>query len=340
MTRTARIIEGARADALPFDELLRANAPVLLKGAVSSWPLVRAAQQGADAVRRDLVAAYDGRPVIVYTAGAETGGRFSYDEGLTGFNFTAARRDLAEVLDEIAGYDPATPHSYHYMNSIDLAQTFPALRDGNRLSFAHPAFERSTMTTRIWIGTQTLAPAHYDIPHNIACCVLGRRRFTLFPPEQIHNLYPGPLSPTPGGQTVTMADIEQPDLDRFPRLEQALAAAITVDLEPGDALYYPSMWWHQVRARDPFNVMINSWWIDAPGFMGDPTDVLMHALLGLRDRSPAEKSAWREWFDYYVFGDADTARAHLPDHVQGALADMTEATARRLRAAIQQGLNR
>ena len=61
---------------------------------------------------------------------------------------------------------------------------------------------------KIWIGTESVAKAHYDVPRNIACCVLGHRRFTLFRPEQIVNLYPGPLQLTPGGQVVTMADLK------------------------------------------------------------------------------------------------------------------------------------
>ena len=44
--------------------------------------------------------------------------------------------------------------------------------------------------------------------------VAGRRRFTLFPPEQVANLYIGPLDLTPAGQPVSLVDQAQPDLVR------------------------------------------------------------------------------------------------------------------------------
>ena len=50
-----------------------------------------------------------------------------------------------------------------------------------------------------------------------------------------------------------MVDLKNPDFDRFPNVRKALDAAVIVDLEPGDAVYYPSMWWHQVEAFAPFN---------------------------------------------------------------------------------------
>ena len=91
-----------------------------------------------------------------------------------------------------------------------------------------------------------------------------------------------------------MVDLKNPDFQRFPRVRKALDAAVVVDLEPGDAVYYPSMWWHQVEALDPFNIMINFWWLTSPAYMGNPLDIVTHAILGLRDRSEAEKKAWRE----------------------------------------------
>ena len=65
--------------------------------------------------------------------------------------------------------------------------------------------------------------------------------------------------------------------------------AQVAELEPGDVLFYPAMWWHQVEARDAFNVMINYWWNTSPRFMDSPQNTLLHALLSLRDRPDAEK---------------------------------------------------
>jgi hypothetical protein len=149
--------------------------------------------------------------------------------------------------------------------------------------------------------------------NNIACCVVGRRRFTLFPPEQVENLYPGPLDMTPGGQAVSMVDFDAPDFERFPRFKDALAAAQVADLEPGDVLVYPALWWHQVEALDPFNVLVNYWWNAAPGLHGHP-----HEHPAARPAQPARPARFREagleaLFDYYVFGPADRAGAHLPE---------------------------
>jgi hypothetical protein len=174
----------------------------------------------------------------------------------------------------------------------------------------------------------------------VACCLVGRRRFVLFPPAQVANLYPGPLEPTPGGQVVTMTDIDNPDFDRFPGLREALDAAEVAHLEPGDALYYPAMWWHQVDALETFNVMVNYWWNVVPDYVDTPQNTLLHALLSLRDRPEAEKRAWRAMFDYYVFGPADRAAAHLPEAARGNLAPLDERKSRRLRAVLLRRLNR
>jgi hypothetical protein len=268
------------------------------------------------------------------------GGRFGYNEAVTGFNYRAERRDLVEILDRIRADRDSDVHPYYYMNSIVVDQSFPGLAAQNSLVFDHPVFERHPRVGKIWIGTESIAAAHYDTPRNIACCVLGRRRFTLFRPEQVRNLYPGPLHLTPGGQVVTMANLRQPDFARFPRLRAALDDAWIADMEPGDALYYPSLWWHEAEALDRFNVMMNWWWVDSPAYMGDPMDVLMHAMLGLRDRPLADRQGWRALFDYYIFGDNSVPRAHLPEQAHGALADMNEENARRIRAAVHDSLNR
>jgi hypothetical protein len=192
----------------------------------------------------------------------------------------------------------------------------------------------------LWLGNRTTAATHFDMSNNLACCLVGRRRFTLFPPEQVENLYPGPLEPTPAGQVVSLVDVAMPDLERFPRFAAAAAAGEIAELEPGDVLFYPALWWHNVEALDPFNAMMNYWWNPSPAFMDTPMTTLLHGLLSLRDRPEAEKTAWRAMFDYYVFGPPERPGAHLPQAARGDLAPLDERSARRLRARILQRLNR
>src|SRR3546814_14192490 len=70
---------------------------------------------------------------------------------------------------------------------------------------------------RVWIGNATHVSTHYDVSSNLACVVAGRRRFTLFPPDQIANLYVGPLDVTMAGQPASMVDLAAPDLTQIGR---------------------------------------------------------------------------------------------------------------------------
>ena len=334
------VLEGVRPDQIPFDKLFAANGPVILRGLVSDWSLVEAGKLSPDNAMDMLQSHSSGQPVGVYIAPPATKARFFYNDDCTGFNYQSKHTKLSEIFAQIRESKTNPDRDYYYMNSLTLDNCFPGLREHNDLVFDHELFSNNQPLSKVWVGTESIAAAHYDVPSNLACCVVGARRFTLFPPEQIHNLYPGPLEPTPGGQVITMVDLKNPDFEKFPRARQALDAAVVVDLEPGDAVYYPSMWWHQVEALSAFNIMINFWWLTAPAHMGNPLDIVMHAIMGVRDRPEAEKKAWREVFEYYVFGSAETPREHLPPAIQGALADLDNDMVRRLRAMVKNKLNR
>ena len=338
--RSTRIIEGLNASWLPIEELIEEGEPAILKGVASHWPLVRKAHEGGRAAIEYLAAFDSGRPIVGQTVAREHGGRLFYTPEMTGLNFESRRVFLSEFLERIgdALEDPEAPD--FYIGSTDLELYLPDLRAENGLPSDLPPFTDHTPTVSIWIGTQTVASTHYDFSNNIACNMVGRRRFTLFPPDQIANLYPGPLEPTPGGQVVSMVDLRAPDFDRYPRFREALENAQVAELEPGDLLIYPAMWWHNVEALDRFNAMINYWWNAVPRFIDSPMTTLLHGLLSLRDRPDNEKQAWRKLFDYYVFGPADAPRQHLPDHVHGALGAMDETRARRLRANLLERMNR
>ncbi|RYE04546.1 MAG: cupin-like domain-containing protein [Sphingomonadales bacterium] len=332
------VIEGIAADAIPYAELLEKQQPAILRGVARDWPLVRAGLESANAAIAYLKRFESERPVTVYAGAPEIGGRFFYNDEVTGMNYAAGREPLGSFLDRIAAGDEAGPS--FYMGSTDLDLFLPGLRGENDLALNDPMFAANPPIVSIWIGNRTIASAHYDMSHNMACCVAGRRRFTLFPPDQVANLYPGPLEPTPGGQVVSMVDFRDPDFARYPRFREALESAQIAELEPGDLLFYPALWWHNVEALEPFNVLVNYWWNTSPAFMDNPQNTLLHAMLSLRDRPDPEKAAWRALFDYYVFGPADRPAAHLPGAAQGNLAPLDETKARRLRANLLNRLNR
>lgn len=339
MNDLRRVQSVEAAQELSLARLIADDQPVVMRGAVKDWPLVAAGREGAASAMAYLERYDSGQPIVGYTGPPEIGGRFFYNDDISALNYQAERIGLKAYLARMAGHLGAPGAPSFYIGSTDLDHFFPGLRQANAIGVADAAFG-PTLLASIWIGTQTVAATHFDMSYNLAACAVGRRRFTLFPPEQIANLYPGPLEPTPGGQVVSMVDLRAPDLARYPRFAQALEQAQVAELEPGDVLFYPALWWHNVEALAPFNAMINYWWTPASSFMDTPMNTLLHGLLPLRDRSEPEKRGWRALFDYYVFGPPERPAEHLPIHTRGDLAPLDDQRARRLRARLLNRLNR
>ena len=132
----------------------------------------------------------------------------------------------------------------------------------------------------------------------------------------------------------------RPDLDRFPKFAEAAAHARAAAMEPGDALFIPSMWWHHVESTSSFNLLVNYWWCTSPASMGTPSDALLHAMLALRDLPPRQREAWRGLFEHYVFDADESVHGHIPTPGKGYLAKITDATAKRLRADLRNRLDR
>lgn len=318
------------ADALSPD-LLRSTQPVLLRGLVRDWPLVQAAHR-SDAALCDYLRRFGADTRVgLWRGGPEIGGRFFYNEQHTGFNFERVIDRFGTLLDELL----AGSADSLYLGSTELDGSFPGLRQDNPLDLG----VRDPLIS-LWLGNRTRVAPHFDLPDNIACVVAGRRRFTLFPPEQVGNLYIGRLDLTPAGQPISLVDLAAPDLDRFPRYAEALRHAQVVELEAGDAVFIPSQWWHGVEGLAPINALVNFWWRQSPAFMDTPLNTLMMALLSLRDLPPAQRDAWRALFDHYIFDADEHTAAHIPAPARGVLAPLDDHAARQLRAALLQRLNR
>jgi hypothetical protein len=198
-----------------------------------------------------------------------------------------------------------------------------------------------TVLPRIWFGNAITTPTHLDEWNNIGCVVMGRRRFTLFPPEQIANLYIGPLDFAPTGASMSLVRLHEPDFKIFPRFRDALAAAVTAELASGDAIFIPPLWWHHVESLESFNVLVNYWWHAMPGIAvgaDSAFDCLIHALLTLRPLPDATREAWRALFEHYVFGTQSGVTGHIPEHKHGILGRISAEDAARVRKLLAERL--
>jgi hypothetical protein len=314
--------------------LAGARTPFVVRGLAADWPLVKAGLAGSDAARRYLVAHRRERAFSANIGAPGGGDRLFYDSAM-GMNFRMAQGPLENFLHAmaLAEREPGAP--VIYLASIDMRDFFVGLAEANRL----PLGARAPIES-IWIGTQTCIAAHNDVPDNVAVCAVGRRRFTLFPPEQFANLYPGPLENTPAGRPVSMVDLRHPDFAAHPRFRDALAAAQVAELGPGDALFVPSLWWHHVEGLAPFNILVNYWWRDVPHYLGKPELALFHAILAVRDLPDADRQRWRDLFDHYVFENGADVTDHLPADGRGILAPLNAESAGRIRAHLLRSLAR
>lgn len=307
--------------------------PFVVRGLVCDWPLVKAGRQSPADARRYLLDRSIDRPFVFALGNPGTAGRIFYDESMA-VNFTTSRASLKDIFALVDAAEGGDETSTIYLSSIDLGAHFRGVAEENRVALG----DRQCLES-IWIGTRTKVAAHNDFPHNLACCTVGRRRFTLFPPDQYRNLYPGPLDNTPAGRPVSMVDIEAPDFEAHPRFAEALRRGLVAELDPGDAIYIPSLWWHQVEGLDEFNVLVNYWWRPSPRWLGQPQDALHHAILALRDLPADQKRIWKDMFEYYVFDETQAASAHIPPGARGILDPLTPETAGRLRAYLLRALS-
>ncbi|WP_294073426.1 cupin-like domain-containing protein [Sphingomonas sp.] len=324
-------------DLTPVDlnaRLKSSSTPFVARGIARDWPLVRSGVEGGGKGARDYLLGYArDRSFEVNVGQPGRGGRLFYDSDMQ-MNFRMGRASLADIFAGIDANVDKPDAPVIYLSSLAIRDYFDGLDDANRIDLG----ERRTRDS-IWIGTRTEIAAHNDLPHNLAVCAVGRRRFTLFPPDSFADLYLGPLENTPAGRAVSMVDLANPDFGRFPRFRTALAKAQAAVLEPGDALFIPSMWYHHVEGLDAFNVLVNYWWRETPLHLGDPEQALLHAILAVRDLPDAARERWRTLFDHYVFSGGAGAGDHLPEGKRGILDPLDPEAAGRLRAFLLRTLS-
>jgi len=309
----------------------------VFRGMVADWPVVRAAKDGPEAIAEMLRFAATDEPFQAWFAPPEIEGRFNYNADFSGFNFERKLATVDQLLDLLLrqrGHDK--PYSM-YAGGIPIRTHLPPLIPNIPVPMLD--MTRETLIS-LWVGNRTHTTTHWDQSQNLACVVAGRRRFTLFPPDQLKNLYVGPLEFTLAGQPTSLVDVDTPDLETYPLFAEALKTALRAELDPGDAVYIPALWWHDVLSLEDFGTLINFWLRDSEPPLLTPLNALYHAVITLRGLPPNELKAWRNMFDHYVFGDNSDPVAHLPESARGILGRRTPELVARVKKLLIDALSR
>lgn len=110
------------------------------------------------------------------------------------------------------------------------------------------------LNQNLWIGgSGCISPLHHDLSPNFLVQVQGKKKLIIFSPKDNKYLYPGQEV---GAKHISEVDLRNVDNNRFPLFNKATPYECI--LEPGDVLFLPSGWWHEVHTMEA-SISINYW---------------------------------------------------------------------------------
>lgn len=183
---------------------------------------------------------------------------------------------LADYIDSLE----SEPETCGYLTQTALFEVAPELRDGCKF----PAFPPWSLLSRmnLWLGPKgTKSKLHYDSDHNLFAQIHGRKIVTLLAPEYSSACRPINVTWYDGYSAV---DVFEPDLQAYPGFRNVTVFRDTIG--PGDILYIPKRWWHDIRSLDT-SISISLWWISPREFLQELKHEIHHAYLRTLNRATA-----------------------------------------------------
>jgi hypothetical protein len=215
-------------------EYVRAGMPVVATGIVDRWPAFREWRSPSAFVDR----AGDVAVPLIHLP--SNGTRYYPD-------VKPVATPLSLCLKHIFGSSP----DRYYLSQVELVETAPGLADD--FSFPAPDPQAAYEPVFFWIGSGgCVSRLHFDLAHNFAAQIVGSRRFRLYPPSESHRLYASITSKF--SPVSTLGDTPR---ESFPLFDPD--GFLEVYLGPGDLLFLPGFWWHQVMTDEP-GIMITRFW--------------------------------------------------------------------------------
>ncbi len=297
------------------NEVFPLQEPVLIKGQFSDWPAVKAANTSRANLVEYLKSFDIGAIAKASICPKINLGRFYYDENdLSKMNFESFNQPFSVILETLDKLADKEQRDAIYLQSHPVEDLMPGFSLANNMYL----LPKHNSEARLWIGNELRVQTHFDPSYNLAIVISGKREFSLFPPSQLENLYCGPLEINPGGVPISLANIEEPDFEKFPKLKTALEYGQIAEMEAGDALFIPYMWWHHVQSRGPFNVLLNYWWnnsLNAP----NPYIGLMTAIACYKSMPKDQKLVWQNMLSHFAFENNGPSTDHIPEVNRGIL---------------------
>ncbi len=217
-----------------LDHFYAPGRPVVIEGAVDHWPAL--AKWTPEYLAKTV-----GSVPVEYQGGREGAGDFELakDRHRHTLPFDAF---IAMVTQP--GGQGNDAYITAYNNAANAAAFAPLMAD-----IAPVGAYLTADPGMLWFGPAgTFTPLHFDLTNNLLIQVAGRKRIRLVPPSQTCWMY---------NHRHVFSAVH--DLDDPARIAaHPLARNVTpydVELGPGDMLFIPIGWWHQVRALD-FSVML------------------------------------------------------------------------------------
>ena len=118
-------------DAIPAD-ILQSAEPLLLKGLVADWPVVKAARESDQAAVDYLKSFYENATVGSFIGPPGGDGRVFYNAEMTDFNYRRVMLKLDQVLDELLAHEGNKDAPMFYVGSTTVDTCLPGFPGAQR----------------------------------------------------------------------------------------------------------------------------------------------------------------------------------------------------------------